>query len=422
MTLKAYIRKETKNRWEARAPLTPKGVRTLVSRNIPIWVEHSDIRAFKDETYEEAGAHLAPDCAEADVVLGIKEPAVDSIRPGQVHVAFSHTIKGQAYNMTLLRTFLERGATLIDYELMRNEQGERVIAFGRYAGLAGAIDTFHFAGKKLAIKNRKSVLGRVKKTYRYGSLARIKKALKGISFEPEDQLRVLIVGTGRVSRGSGDACRWLGLNRIEPGDLLGDRVPEGNWYCILGTPDIVRARDGAPYERADYRARGIAGYESTFLNYLGKFDILLQTPYWEEKYPRQLTREQMRAHKQALPYMIGDISCDIEGSLACSLKETTIDEPTFTYDPETHQARDGISWDGPSVMSISHLPCEIPVDASKNFSKHLVKYLPDIITMDLDKPYENCGLPPLLHNAVIVYKGELTPAYRYLERHLNRTE
>ena len=155
-----------------------------------------------------------------------------------------------------------------------------------------------------------------------------------------------------------------------------------------------------------------------FESYLGKFNILLQTPYWEEKYPRLLPRDVLAAHEEVLPYAIGDISCDIDGSLACTLKCSTIEEPAFTYDPKTGRIEDGISWKGPSIMSIDHLPCELSQDASEHFSKILAPYLPEIMSADLDRPLEETGLSPELMNATIVYKGELTPRYAYLKHYL----
>ena len=182
----------------------------------------------------------------------------------------------------------------------------------------------------------------------------------------------------------------------------------------------VRARDGAPYAREDYRLHGAARYESTFYRYLGRFNILLQTPYWDTQYPRQLSREQLRQYRDKLPYVIGDISCDIDGSLACTLRESSIDDPAYTYLPETHETRDGISWDGPTIMAISHLPCQLAIDASNHFSKVLSRFIPEIVAMDLSRDLAGCGLSRELQKATIVYRGELTPGYAYLEDHLRR--
>lgn len=421
MALKAYIRKEFKSSWEGRAPLTPEGVRALVSQGIPIWVESAENRIFDDAVYQEAGANLVDHTGQdAEIVLGIKEPHIDSILPGQVHLAFSHTIKGQNYNMPLLQKFLDQGATLIDYETIKDSNGVRLIAFGRYAGIAGAVDTFAVAGKKLARKNRDSVLRNIQMTHVYGSIAKLRQALEVLEpCEEDEPIRVLIVGSGNVGRGCEEVCQWLGLSKVEPQALLADQPPAGSWYCMAKTTDIVRSKDGSPFDRKDYRKYGVEKYESTFESFLGKFDILLQTPYWEEKYPRQLTQEQMITNFDRLPYAIGDISCDINGSLACTLQESSIDNPAFTYLPSENRVVDGAFWDGPSIMAIGHLPCELSVDASGHFSRILLKFMPEIVEMDLNQPLEACGLSPELQRATIVYKGELTPAYAYLKKFLS---
>jgi len=414
---KACIRREIKNDWERRAPLTPAAVAELARQEIPIWIEPCGIRVHSDEAYRAAGALFLDSADEADVVLGIKEPTPESIQPGQVHVAFSHTIKGQPYNMPLLQRFLDRGATLIDYETMKDDAGKRIIAFGRYAGIAGAVETFAAAGRKLAQKSSVSRLTRIQRPFEYGTVERVEAAFRELAEGFDEDLRVVVVGTGKVGRGSEEVCRWLGLPLIEPARLL--EAPRGPWVCVLGTADIVAARNGGPYDKGEYRQHGVARYRSVFAErFLGKFNVLLQTPYWEDKYPRLLTREEMLQHKAALPSLIGDISCDINGSLASTLRESTIDDPVYTYRPESHTAFDGISWEGPTVMAIDHLPCELAQDATADFSRVLATLVPEIARMDLSKSLETCGLSPLLQRATIVYKGRLTPEYAYLEDHL----
>lgn len=410
------IRKEYKGRWEGRTPLTPDAVRELAP-SMAIQVERSDTRVFRDEEYAATGAALV-DHGDARIVLGIKEPPLDIIRQGQIHLCFSHTFKGQAFNMKMLRTFMDRGCTLIDYETMRDEQGVRVIAFGRYAGIAGAVDTFYVAGRKYAERQSLGPLAHVEQTWRYNSIAKLREALSHIRLGQETPIRVLIVGTGNVGRGCEEVCQWMGFPEITPEQVL-QGPPPGSWYAVLQTSDTVRAKNGGPYDKQEYRQFGAERYESDFVRFLGKFDILLQTPMWTPKYPYQLPRETMLAYRDKLPLVIGDISCDIEGSLACTLRASTIDDPAYTYVPERHEVLDTISWDGPAVMAIDHLPCELAVDASTHFSKILKQYLPEVAMMDLSRPLESCGLGRLLQDATIVYRGKLTDRYAYLQDHLH---
>lgn len=419
MTLRVVIRHEHKSSWEGRAPLTPQDVATVTGKGNHLYVERSDHRVFSDEEYKAVGAELVDSHAGFDVVLGIKEPAIDSIEKGSVHVAFSHTIKGQDYNMPLLQRFLDQGATLIDYELMTDEKGVRTVAFGRYAGIAGAVDTLMIAGRKFANTGHKSRLESVKQTYHYETIDAMHTALQELGpISDEDEVRVVVVGDGKVGRGAVEVLEWLGLKEISRGELLADPAPEGSWYCVLKTEDVVKAKDGSPFDREHYRAEGKDAYDSDFEKYLGRFNILLQTPYWDDDYPRQLPRELMIRRADDLPEVIGDISCDIEGSLECTVKASLIDEPAFTYDPETHEIVDGIHHHGPSVMSIDHLPCELARDASAHFSENLSRHMDELMTMDLSKDLDSCGLDRELKDATIVYKGELTPRFQYLKDYL----
>ncbi len=396
-------------------------VAQLTGQGVPVWIEPSAKRIFSDQAYLTAGAQTLVSANQADVVLGIKEPEIDKIQPGQVHVAFSHTIKGQAYNMDLLQRFIDQGATLIDYEPMKDEDGQRIIAFGRYAGIAGAAETLSVAGQKLGSKGVATKLSGLGRTYEYGTVAKLKAAVEALGAGPDEDLRVAVVGTGKVGRGSAEVCRWLGLPRIEAEQLASAEAAPGFWHCVLGTEDIVAAMNGGAYNKCEYREFGVERYRSVFVErYLGKFNILLQTPYWEEKYPRQLSFEDLSEHRDKLPLAIGDISCDIEGSLACTLRETTIDEPAFTFIPGERRARPGISWDGPTVMAIDHLPCELSEDASFDFSDVLVELMPSIVRMELNKSLEKSGLSPVLQRAAIVYRGELTPSFAHLERFLHQ--
>lgn len=422
MVLTACVRKEYKGQWERRTPLVPATIKTLLAENIGIQVERSRQRIFEGAAYEAVGATLVDSSGTSDVVLGIKEPPLDIIKEGQVHLCFSHTIKGQSYNMDLLRLFLEKGATLIDYEVMCDDSGERVIAFGRYAGIAGAVDTFHTAGRKYAKTNKASSLTQVKQTWEYGTIIKLKQALQELTLSDECPLRVLIVGTGNVGLGAEEACQWMGLSKISPAQVLAGNHP-GSWYCMLATPDVVAARDGASYNKSTYREYGTQKYDSSFSRYLGKFDILLQAAYWEEKYPRHLSREDMVTHHLLLPSVIGDISCDLkDGSLACTFFESSIDEPAYTYLPESHEVRNDILAEGIAVMAIGHLPCELSLDASEHFSNLLKQYLPEVIRMDLTQPMHSSGLSRLMQGATIVYRGELTPRYAYLQSFLDEAK
>lgn len=416
--LKAILRKEHKNQWEKRTPLTPDAIKELKAQGYDIDVEQCDIRVHPNEDYVKAGAQLVDTPANHQLVIGIKEPPVDSILPGQVHIAFSHTIKGQSYNMPLLQRFIDQGATLFDYETIVNERGARTIAFGRFAGIAGAIDTFAIAGQKLSLINKQSDIQKVLQTYRYKGIEDIKSAFADFDLQKGEPLRVLIVGTGNVGKGAEEVCRWLKLPKVDIQSVALGHLPEGSWYTVASSRHINERIDGEDFEFDDFVAKGTSEYISTFDRLLGKFNILIQTPYWTEKYPKHLDRNRMLEHKAKLPWVIGDISCDINGSLECTKIASTIDEPAFTYNPETDDYKMGISWDGPTVMSIDNLPCELSLDASRHFSSILKDYIPYLIDLDLSLEFDDLELHPELYRSLIVYKGKLTPNYKYLKKYL----
>ncbi|MCO7226003.1 hypothetical protein [Pleionea sp. CnH1-48] len=417
--LKTIVRKEHKNQWEKRTPLTPDAVKRLNEKGFGLAVEACDIRIHNDQSYADAGATMVDSPAEYQLVMGIKEPPVDSIMPEQVHVAFSHTIKGQDYNMPLLQKFIDQKATLIDYETIVNERGARTIAFGRFAGIAGAIDTFNVVGEKLAQKGMVSDISKVKQTVKYSGIEDIKKSFDQLELQKGEPLRVIIVGTGNVGKGSEEVCRWLKLPKVDIHSIMMGHIPEGSWYAVASSRHINVRKDGGDFEFDHFVAKGVDAYESSFDQLLGKFNILIQTPYWTEKYPKHLDRQRMQQHKAQLPWVIGDISCDINGSLECTKIASTIDEPAFTYDVDSDEYKNGISWDGVTVMSIDNLPCELSADASEHFSSILENYTPDLMQLDLTKDFDDLDFHPELYRAVIVYKGKLTPNYKYLKQYLS---
>ncbi|MBI2380926.1 MAG: alanine dehydrogenase [Gammaproteobacteria bacterium] len=416
--LRTILRKEHKNRWERRVALIPEAVAQLKAKGYPVAYEPSEVRIYPDAEYAAVGAERMDSPDGAQFVVGIKEPPVASIKDGQVHLAFSHVIKGQSYNMPLLQAFLDRKATLMDYEPITDDDGVRTIAFGRYAGIAGAADTFWLAGKKLALTGKSSPLQALKQTKDYPTMDALRAAMAALDLQTGEAIRVVVVGTGKVGGGAEEVCQWLNLPKVAVEDAVAGRAPAGSWYCVASSRHIHEHVEGKPFDYAEYVKAGKALYRSSFDKLLGKFDILLQTPFWTDFYPKHLDAARMRAHKDELPYLIGDISCDIDGSLECTHKASTIDEPAFTYDVDSGQIADGISWEGPTVMSIDNLPCELSDDASRHFSARLAEYLPAIMDMDLSKPFEECGLPTHLKRATIVYKGELTPNYQYLKQYL----
>ncbi|WP_444998317.1 hypothetical protein [Aliikangiella sp. IMCC44359] len=417
--LTTVIRKEHKNDWEKRTALIPSDVAELVEKGYPISIEPSDIRIYSDSAYQSLNIPIDGCPRNGQFIVGIKEPPVNSIQPGQMHLAFSHTMKGQDYNMGLLQKFIDQKATLIDYEPIVDDQGKRQIAFGRFAGIAGTIDSFFVAGKKLAARNQSSCLSQVKQAWQYGAVEVAKEHFNCIDTSQGEPIRVLIVGSGNVGRGSEEVCQWLGLPKIDIQNLKEGHTPKGSWYTVAKSADINQRIDGQAFSMSDFIKNGKKAYKSTFDQLLGKFDILLQTPYWTEEYPKHLSQSRMLANIDKLPIVACDISCDINGSLECTTKLSDVSSPAFTYNVETATSTDGILPDGITVIAIDNLPCELALDASQHFSTLLKDYLINLMSVNLSKPYEECGFLPEIARAVIVYNGQLTPQFKYLQPFLD---
>jgi len=418
--LTSILRKEHKNNWERRAALTPQATKKLAQQGYVFDVESSPVRIYTDEQYQSQGCHLVSTPENYQFVLGIKEPPVDSIQPNQVHLAFSHTMKGQSYNMPLLQKFIDQKATLIDYELITNDEGLRTIAFGRYAGIAGAIYTLHFAGKKYQLLEQTNQLHLVRKSWQYGDVETAENALQNIDLSNGQPVRILIVGTGKVGKGAEEVCQWIGLEKLPTEKMLQGDIPDSSFYAVVSSRHIHQHIENKPFDYADYLENGKNAYQSTFHELLGRFDILLQTPYWDAKYPKLLPLAVMRENIDKLPLIVGDISCDIDGSLACTKIATDIDNPVISYDALSDSYVDGLSKEGVAVMSIDNLPCELSLDATNHFSAILPEYVTSIMDMDLSSDWENLNLPEILKRAVIVYNGQLTPKFQHLQKHLQK--
>lgn len=430
------IRREDKNKWERRAPLTPAHVAQLVrDDNLRILIQPSAIRVFSDEEYTAAGATVQEDLSGAAVVLAVKEIPLELLQPGKTYLFFSHTIKGQPYNMPLLRRLLELNCQLIDYERVVDEQNRRLIFFGEHAGMAGMIDTLYALGQRLAWEGLKTPLADLKPAYEYGHLPAAREALRAIGQRileegwplPLPPLVIGIAGYGNVSRGAQAILDLLPTYPISPADLPG-LFESDNPYRNLIYKVVFREEDtvepvkpGQPFDLQGF-FRQPEGYRSRFETYLPYLTVLVNCIYWDKPYPRLLTKETARRlYSQPTPprlRVIGDISCDIEGAIEPTIQATSPDAPSFVWDPTTDTALEGVAGPGPVIMAVDNLPCEMPAESSSAFGDALCPFIPPLAACDFSAGFESSSLPPELKRATIVYHGELTPDYRYLEKFL----
>ncbi len=426
---KLGIRREDKSKWERRAPLAPEHVRELREREgVTTVVQPSDIRVFADDEYREAGAVVDEDLSACNLVVAVKEIPTELLRHQKAYMYFSHTIKGQPYNMGMLRRLLELGCTLLDHEKVTDDQGRRLVLFGVHAGLAGMIDSLWALGRRLELEGHPTPLRRIGQTYTYESLAAAEDQLREIGRElRRDGLPaelgpavVGIAGYGNVSRGAQHILDLLEPRTVEPSEL-GGLEPSRLYKVVFKEEHMVEPRGGEPFDLGTYY-RAPEGFRPTFDRYLDDLTLLVNCIYWEDRYPRLVTFEDLRRlyAPGSAPRLrvIGDISCDVEGSIQATVKPTQPDAPVYVFDPHREEALDGFEGAGPVVMAVDNLPCELPREATESFGAALLPLIPAAATADFRLDFDALALPPALKRSVIVHRGELTPDFRYLERYL----
>jgi hypothetical protein len=422
------ILKETKNRFERRVPLIPEELKQLIAEGIEVRVERSPNRAFEDHEFEAVGCVMVDDATDCRFIMGVKEVKTSQVKPGQTVMCFSHTIKGQSHNMPLLQHFLDVGASLVDYEVVVDDQGVRQVAFGRYAGLAGAHETLWTLGHRMRELGHDSPLSLLKHAVDYRDLRTMAdetweavEALRREGPEAFSPLVVAVSGEGRVSRGALEYLEMVGAIPCTideavklPSESPGDR-----------TLRALHLLDSEIYERANRKQFDFKDYVSNPEVYISKLAMYLpycvayiNGSYWDERFPRVLDDSTLRRMyaNGTLPEVLGDVACDIDGGIEWTVMATQNDEPTFVYNPKTKGAKVGVDGEGVAIMSVDNLPTALPRDASVDFSKALIKVIRPFFKANLR---DGLGaLTPAQQNAVVVAAGQLGPKHTGLQRFL----
>ena len=427
------IRLEDK-KFEARVPFTPDQVKKLIQDlNIEVKIQPSKIRTFCDSEYESAGATLTENIWDSKVIFAIKEIPLKFIFPNNVLAFFSHVIKGQSYNMPMLQKILDQKCTLIDYEKIVDEHNRRLIFFGNFAGLAGMIDTLWALGKKFELEGYSTILGQVLPAHKYNSLEEAKSELRilGEKFKeqplPKEISPIIIgfLGYGNVSKGAQEILNLFPTEEIKPENLKDFLASNNNsletfYKTVYYEKDLVQTKTKSnKFELQDYYNHP-EKYES-------KFDPSLHTAiinavYWEKKYPRFVTKNWVKKaySDSSCPKLkiIGDISCDKEGAIECTVKITSSGDPVFVYDPQSDKGLMGFKGNGPVILAIDNLPCELPKDSSTYFGNKLFPFVDELIKIDPNKSFEDQNIKNEIYNAIVTFNGELTPNFTYLKKFL----
>jgi alpha-aminoadipic semialdehyde synthase len=425
------IRREDKSEWEGRVPLVPDDLARLVrEQGLRFHVQSAANRAFTDDAFRAAGAAVAEDLRDCPLILGVKEIPPEKLEPDKTYVYFAHVIKGQPANMPALRRLVELNCTLIDYERIVDDQNRRLVFFGRFAGLAGMIDTLWAFGQRLQHEGIESPFSRVRPAHRYDDLDHVRREFADLAQAIRRDglptaIRPLIcgfAGYGQVSQGAQQIYDLLPITELAP-EQLAEADPDANtcYKVVFREEHLVDRIDASrPFELTEYYEHPDR-YRAAFFQHAPHLAILVNCIYWEPKYPRLISREQFQelyAADQPRLRVVGDITCDIDGSLACTTRSTDPASPIYVYDPASGETQDGVAGNGPVVLAVDFLPCELPVDASRYFSQAFSPFVPALANADLSKPLSDSGLPPELQRATIVHNGRLTEPYRYLEREL----
>ena len=427
------IRREDKNEWERRTPLIPAHVKQLLEQGIQVHVQTSPIRAYRRQEYEQAGATIIEGLSECPIILAIKEVPPALLQPHKTYIFFSHTIKGQAYNMPMLQKLLDLRCQLIDYEKIVDEQGRRVVFFGDYAGRAGMIDTLWALGQRLAWENIDTPLREIQPAHQYPNLEAAKQAIQRVGQQIAQKgpiptaLTPFIcgfAGYGNVSRGAQEIYDLLPVQEIDPDDLATcqDKDPHHVFKVVFKEQHMVTPKDkGTPFELQDYYDHP-EKYRGQFERYVPYLTLLVNGIYWSARYPRLVTQDYLKElfSQDQAPQLrvIGDISCDTEGAIECNLRATDPGSPIYVYDPLTGKTQDGHQGRGVLMLAVDNLPCELPRESSTHFSNTLLPFMSTIARADYGVPFDTSDLPPIIKRAVIIWQGQLTPDYRYLQEYL----
>ena len=429
---KLGIRIEDKYLMERRVAIVPDDIEDLTKQaDIMFEVESSPKRVFTDAEYSIAGATLVSKLDNPDIVFGVKEMPIDFFEQEKTYVFFSHTIKGQDYNMPLLKRMIEKKINLIEYERITNDEGQRLIFFGRFAGLAGMINSLWSFGQRCQLKGHVSPFNHLKQSHQYSSL---NEAIKDIKIAARNlkaygvhediaPLTIGFTGYGNVSRGAQEISDLFDTVEITPEELLtlkdGDNYRKDCVYKVVFKEEhISKPKDkNAKFELQHYYNNAEA-YENNFEQYVPELTILMNCMYWAPEYPRIITKDflyELNKKGDLKLCVIGDVTCDPDGSIESTHMGTHIEDPVYVYNPETREPTMGFSGDGILTMAVDILPSELPKESSEAFSKALKPYIIGLTETDFDLSFEELNIPAPFKRALILHKGEFTPDYKYME-------
>lgn len=401
--MKFALIKERKNPPDRRVVFAPQALEKL-SHDFPkaeILVEASDIRVFKDQEYADLGLQVTNDISNADVLFGVKEVPLEALIPNKSYFFFSHTIKKQPYNRDLLRAILSKNITMYDHETIVKENGARLIGFGRYAGLVGAYNGFRALGLRDGLFN-------LPKVEDLPDLDAVKRELDKIKLP---NIKILLTGTGKVAYGAKEILDHLNIKEVSDALYLTADFNEPV-YCMADVMEYNKRTDGKVGNKYAFY-KDPSGYESNFMPYAKQTDFFIAGHFYGDGAPYLFTRADAK-HPDFKINLVADVSCDIDGPVASTLRPSTIADPFYGYDALNEKEVAYNTKGAITVMAVDNLPCELPKDASEGFGELFLEYvIPAFFNDDKDG---------VLERAKMTENGRLTSRYSYLQDYVDGKE
>ncbi|WP_136668181.1 NAD(P)-dependent oxidoreductase [Flavobacterium sp. H122] len=401
--MKFGIIKERKTPPDRRVVFTPEELLRVreIYPQANFEVESSDIRVFKDEEYADLGIEIDTDLNDCDVLIGVKEVPVDALIPDKTYFFFSHTIKKQPYNRKLLVACLEKNIRLIDHETIVDAKGRRLIGFGRYAGIVGAYNGIRAFGLKYDLFN-------LAKAETLKDQAQLIERLRRLVLPP---IKIVLTGHGKVGMGAKEMLDAMKIKQVSVEDYL-TKTYDKPVYTQIDVLDYNKRKDGQVLDNSDFY-KNPQEYISDFERFTKVTDIFMAGHFFGNGSPYILTKEMLKAPDNKIK-VVADISCDVDGPVACTLRASTIAEPIYGYLPGEHRE---IHFEDPraiAVMAVDNLPCELPKDASEGFGEMFLKnVIPAFYNNDADG---------ILARATICENGQLTEKFKYLQDYVDGKE
>jgi saccharopine dehydrogenase (NAD+, L-lysine-forming) len=393
--IKIGIIKEGKVPLDKRVAITPEQARQITDLypNVEVVCQSSNIRCFTDDDYRAQGIKVVTDISDCDLIFGVKEVPIPNLIADKTYFFFSHTIKKQPYNRDLLRAILAKNIRMIDYETLINDDSQRIIAFGRYAGIVGAYNGIYAYGKRYNLFH----LRRASDCF---DLEDMQKEFKKVKLP---RIKIVLTGGGRVAKGAIEVLLGMGIRRVTPAHFL---ITNYDYpvFTQLNSRDYNVHKNGDEFNRHEFYTKP-KNFLPDFMKYAREAEILIAAAYWDPASPVLFTKKEMAQSDFDLK-VIADITCDIEGSIPSTKKPSTIADPIYDYDPTLDAIQPPLSDEGNvTVMAVDNLPCELPRNASVDFGNMLIEnVLPDLLV----------GEQKIIDRATITRDGKLTEKYSYL--------